>query len=128
MPITVDKTSFDLSSLFPGIEASQISNVQQAEITGTTISNYTLGKAISYDYNCGNVDGEPFFQMCIRDRSSILLCIILALTFSAISVVFAYPMIDFFKLNDPQVAADARISVSYTHLDVYKRQCLLRSS
>lgn len=61
MPITVDKTSFDLSSLFPGIEASQISNVQQAEITGTTISNYTLGKAISYDYNCGNVDGEPFF-------------------------------------------------------------------
>lgn len=61
VPITVDKTSFDLSSLFPGIEASQISNVQQAEITGTTISNYTLGKAISYDYNCGNVDGEPFF-------------------------------------------------------------------
>ena len=47
-------------------------------------------------------------------QSSILLCIILALTFSAISVVFAYPMIDFFKLNDPQVAADARIYLIIT--------------
>ena len=47
-------------------------------------------------------------------QSSILLCIILALTFSAISVAFAYPMIDFFKLNDPQVAADARIYLIIT--------------
>lgn len=47
-------------------------------------------------------------------QSSILLCIILALTFSAISIVFAYPMIDFFKLNDPQVAADARIYLIIT--------------
>lgn len=47
-------------------------------------------------------------------QSAIQMGVVFALTFSLVSVLFARPMIDFFRLNSPQVAADARIYLIIT--------------
>lgn len=56
-----DQNTFDIHSLFPGIDASRIDQMENATIQGTTISNYTISSPITYRYYCGEVNGEPFY-------------------------------------------------------------------
>ena len=56
MNITSD--TFDITTLFKGIDVTKITNLQGATRNGTVISGFTLGTPITYEYNCGEVNGK----------------------------------------------------------------------
>ena len=57
--LAVTSDSFDMTQAFQGIDISKVTNITGATLNGNSITGYTLGKPITYTYDCGTVNGNP---------------------------------------------------------------------
>ena len=57
--LIVTSDSFDMTQAFANIDISKVTNITGATLNGDSITGYTLGKPITYTYECGTADGNP---------------------------------------------------------------------
>ena len=57
--LAVTSDSFDMTQAFAGIDISKVHITDGATLNGDSITGYTLGKPITYTYDCGTVQGNP---------------------------------------------------------------------
>ena len=57
--IVVTSDSFDMTQAFPDIDISKVKNIKGAVLNSNIITGYTLGKPITYTYDCGTANGNP---------------------------------------------------------------------
>ncbi len=56
--LAVTSDSFDMTQAFQGIDISKVTNITGATLDGNIITGYTLGKPITYTYDCGTAQGN----------------------------------------------------------------------
>ena len=56
--LIVTSDSFDMTQAFQGIDISKVTNITGATLDGNRITGYTLGKPITYTYDCGTAQGN----------------------------------------------------------------------
>ena len=57
--LAVTSDSFDMTQAFPDIDISKVKNIKGAVLNSNIITGYTLGKPITYTYDCGTANGNP---------------------------------------------------------------------
>ena len=57
--LAVTSDSFDMTQAFQGIDISKVKNIKGAVLNSNIITGYTLGKPITYTYDCGTANGNP---------------------------------------------------------------------
>ena len=58
--LSIDSKSFDITQVFQGIDISKVHITSGATLDGNNLTDYQIGKPITYTYNCGTVKGNPF--------------------------------------------------------------------